>query len=419
MLNILSPRLKSKLAVSIGFETAMRRRYQLRALSERLRFYAKFARPGYWASVEEYDRFVRDGHRLVQVSHPDRIGHLCIEIDALLKNMMMQGRDTKKLILVDLKERFANTHIVEYYKKYLAVAESPPAARFVRSYGDPDGIVVETRSYALALFGSAKVYDVYARWGERAPLFELSREDRGELQDYLREAGLPDGAWYVCIHAREGGYNSKYEIMHRYRNVDIASYAQAIDEIARRGGWCVRVGDPSMRPHPPHPRVIDYAVSRRKSPRLDVALPAGCRFFLGSASGAFNLADIFGRPCVVTNMAPLSGAYALKPADLSIMQRLRDRSGRYLAFAEIMQSECGQFRLSEQFVAQGLENIPNTPEDIRDVVAEMLDRLDGSAAYTEDDIRRQREFRALFREGHYAYGAASNIGRDFLRKYAE
>ncbi len=168
MLNILSPRLKSKLAVSIGFETAMRRRYQLRALSERLRFYAKFARPGYWASVEEYDRFVRDGHRLVQVSHPDRIGHLCIEIDALLKNMMMQGRDTKKLILVDLKERFANTHIVEYYKKYLAVAESPPAARFVRSYGDPDGIVVETRSYALALFGSAKVYDVYARWGERS-----------------------------------------------------------------------------------------------------------------------------------------------------------------------------------------------------------------------------------------------------------
>jgi putative glycosyltransferase (TIGR04372 family) len=418
MLNILTPQMKSKLVVSIGFEKAMRRRYQLKQWNETLKSVTKFARPGYWASVREYEKFARDGHKLVQVSHPDRIGHLCIEVDALLKNLMLQGRDTKNLVLVDLKDRFANTHIVEYYKKYLAVAEAPPAADFIRAYGDPDKVVLETRPYALALFGSARVYDVYSRWGDRAPLFELSPTDNKALRDYLRESGMPDDAWYVCLHAREGGYNSKYEVMHRYRNVDIASYGQAVDEIVRRGGWCVRVGDSSMRPHPPHPRVIDYALSARKSPQLDVALPAACRFFLGSASGAFNLADIFGRPCVVTNTAPLSSAYALKAADIAIAQRLRDRNGRYLDFAEIMQGEAGEFRLGEQFVAHGLECVPNSPEDIRDVVVEMMDRLDGTATYTDDDRRRQQEFRALFRDGHYSYGAASSIGRDYLRKYA-
>jgi putative glycosyltransferase (TIGR04372 family) len=417
-LNILTPALKSRLVVSMGFETAMRRRYQLRAWSEAAKSVTKYVKPGYWASVAQYDQFVREGCRLVRVSHPDRIGHLCVEIDALLKNMLMQGADTRKLVLPDIKEGFANRHVVEYYKEYLTVAEAPAADDFVRSYGDPHKIVIETRSYALALFASAKVFDVYARWGARAPLFELTEEDRLALGDYLRAAGVPSGAWYVCIHARESGYNSKYEIMHRYRNVDIASYDLAIDEIARRGGWCIRVGDASMRPHPSHPRVIDYALSGQKSAQLDVALPAGCRFFLGSGSGAFNLADIFGRPCVVTNMAPLSHAYATKPMDLSIVQRLRDQSGRYLSFNEIMKSEYAEFRLGEQFLAHGLECVPNTREDIRDVVVEMFDRLDGVAAYTDEDVDRQEAFRAQFRDGHYGYGAASSIGRDFLRKYA-
>jgi putative glycosyltransferase (TIGR04372 family) len=419
MLNILSPGLKSKLAVSMGFEVAMRRRRQLSDLNETVKSVAKFARPGYWASAPAYEQFARDGYRLVKISYPDRVGHLCLETDALLKDMAMQGHDTKKLVMVDIKERFANPHIVGYFKRYLTVVDSSPVADFVRSYGDPHGVLIDTQPYALALFGTAKAFEIYAKWGDREPLFELLSDDRESLRDYLSEAGLPADAWYVCVHAREGGYNSKYESMHRYRNVDIATYSQAIEEIARRGGWCVRVGDSSMRPHPKHPRVIDYALSERKSPQLDVALPAGCRFFLGSASGAFNLADLFGRPCVITNMAPLSNVYASKPTDLSIAQRLRDRNGRYLAFSEIMQGECAEYRLNEQFVAHGLECVRNTPEDIRDVVVELLDRLDGTAVYTEDDVRRQREFRGYFHEGHYSCGAASSIGRDFLRKYGQ
>jgi hypothetical protein len=55
--------------------------------------------------------------------------------------------------------------------------------------------------------------------------------------------------------------------------------------------------------------------------------------------------------------------------------------------------------------------------DIRDAAVEMLDRFDGKAVYTEDDIRRQEEFRALFHEGRYAFGPTSSIGRGFLRKY--
>jgi putative glycosyltransferase (TIGR04372 family) len=392
-------------------------------LSERLRGYGgsvrrltRYVWPGYWADLKEYRQFIDDGRRFVRVSNPQRIGHLCLEVDALLKDKLLQGADTSKLILVD-QGRFANRHIVKYFERFLSVEKPSPVFEFTQTYGDPEGAVIETHPYAVAMYGTAKAYEVYAKWGARPPLFELFEDDRLVLEDYLHAVGVPADAWYVCIHAREGGYSPEDETIHRYRSVDIAAFSLAVEEIVKRGGWCVRVGDASMRPYPSHERVIDYALSPRKSPQLDVALAAGCRLFLGSASGLFNLAELFGRPCVVAHFSPLSCAYSFAPADISIPQRLRDRQGNYLALSKIMKSRYAVLRLAKEFEARGLQNVPNTPEDIRDVVVEMLDRLDGKAVYTEDDIRRQEEFRSLFREGHYAHGATSSIGRDFLRKY--
>jgi putative glycosyltransferase (TIGR04372 family) len=394
-------------------------------LSEWLRFYlektkrvASFVRPGYWRFLNEYKRFVRDGYRFVKISNPHRIGHLCLEADALLKDIMMQGQDTSKLILVD-QQRFANSHIVEYLKKYLTVQTSSPVFDFIQSYGDPEGATIETGPYGVAMYKTARAYETYAKWDDRPSLFKLTDQDRQALQKYLREVGVPDWAWYACVHARQGGYSPEDEGMHRYRSVDITSFSLAIEEIVRRGGWCIRVGDASMRPYPPHERVIDYALSAQKSQQLDVLLAAGCRFFLGSGSGLFNVAELFGRPCVIAHMSPLSCAYGYSPADISIPQRLRKRGGNYLALADIMKDQCAVFRSAKEFEAADLENVPNTAVDIRDAVVEMLDRLDGKVVYTEDDIRRQANFRSLFRDGHYAFGATSSIGRDFLRKYSE
>ena len=54
-----------------------------------------------------------------------------------------------------------------------------------------------------------------------------------------------------------------------------------------RGAWCLRMGDPSMRPMPRAPRVIDYAHSAIRSDWMDVFLCARCRFFIGNTSGNY------------------------------------------------------------------------------------------------------------------------------------
>jgi len=61
-----------------------------------------------------------------------------------------------------------------------------------------------------------------------------------------------------------------------------------------------------------------------------------------------------------------------------------------------------------------LVSVPNTPEEIREVVSEMLDRLDGNLSYTEADEALQSAFDAVA-ETNLSIGNA-RAGRDFLRR---
>ena len=65
----------------------------------------------------------------------------------------------------------------------------------------------------------------------------------------------------------------------------------------------------------------------------------------------------------------------------------------------------------------GIKVEDNTPEEINELVLEMLDKLEGKIKYTEEDEALQERFKAL----PTPYGtnpANCRIGREFLRKYA-
>jgi len=359
----------------------------------------------------------RRGSCIINVSYPNRIGHLCLEVDCFVKDQILSGPSPKNIFLKDTGVGFANQHLVELYlSQVLNADQRHPVFRYIERYGDIKGLNVTTAPYAVAMYETARAFETYARWSDRPPLFVLTPDDEQYLADYLRGVGLQEGDWYVALHARGGGYSPHDERFHSYRNVSIDSYQKAIDAIIARGGWCIRMGDMTMPAFSYHPRVIDYAVSEHKSERLDVCLSAGCHFFLGSASGLVNLAQIFGRPCAVTNLAPLSGAYTLGPRDISIPQVLLDSAFEPIGLRELMQNEACNFRITEEFEKAGLTPSANSPADIRDLVVEMLDRLDGSFVNTPEDDDRQAAFRAMFHEGHYSFGSPARIGRDFLRK---
>ena len=356
----------------------------------------------------------RRGYRALEISHPNRIGHLCIEPDCYLKEMALLGTTPKRVFLLVTEVGFANATVVGYLSKRISVVSHTGLSRFLIDCFRAAGAMVLTQSYASAMYSTARCFEIYRRWGRRAPLFQLTEADRKFGTGLLRRMGIPEGAWFVCLHAREGGYSPSDEALHSFRNMSVEDYAWAIDEITARGGWCIRMGDATMQPLRPRPQVIDYALSEFKSARMDVFLGASCRFYLGCSSGLYNVAAIFGRPAAMTNTAPISASFVYGLDDLAIPQRVRLADGRAAPFEEILELDIANFRLTEEFTNRGVTLIRVSPEDIRRLTVEMLERCDGTAAYSVEDEQRQARFKALFREGHYSYGAGSRIGRDYL-----
>jgi len=280
-------------------------------------------------------------------------------------------------------------------------------------------MTVDIDRYLMALQGCADYYAILASWGDRPPLLKLDAPHRAEGWKVLREMGVPQGAWFVCVHAREAGFSVQDETAHAHRNSDINRLIPAIQEIRRRGGWVVRMGDPSMQPLPAMDGVIDYALHPQRSDWMDVFLCAEARFFVGNTSGLFVVATVFGRPSALANMVPTSHL-GFAPHDIQIPKRIwSERKGRYLTFAELFEGPAANFRLAKLFAQAGLRAEENSEEDLLDLVVEMFDRRAGIFKETEADRARQAQFRSLLRPSHYCYGTASKLGARFLERHPE
>ena len=172
-----------------------------------------------------------------------------------------------------------------------------------------------------------------------------------------------------------------------------------------------------MSPLPQMDQVIDYARHPLRSERLDVVLCARARFLLGNTSGLFLVSTAFGVPCALANMIPMS---VLAPCrrDISVPKLLyHQREQRMLRFGEVLGSPLGNYRYAKLYADDGIVPVENTPDEILELVREMLDRLEGRFEETDEDRKLQERFMKLLQPGHYSYGAASRMGAAFLRKY--
>jgi len=204
------------------------------------------------------------------------------------------------------------------------------------------------------------------------PLLSVTASEQKFLRTTLSRLGLPDGAWYVCLHVREPGFHKGWNTLYpSMRDANIDDYLLAIDLIVKQGGWVIRMGDPSMKPLPPISGVIDYAHSKLKTPKADILIAIDCRFFLGTNSGFATIPAIFGVRCIFSNWLPIG--LPLWPSQDLMMPKLfwSEHQARYLSFDEVFSSGLA-FIQNWGDLPKGIVLRDTPPQEILELTAEAL-----------------------------------------------
>ena len=355
--------------------------------------------------------------RFLFIRNQSRIGHLALEVDWFLKKRALGNYANIRPILLFPSYRGApNEALVAIWSRYIPLISHPVLKALASPLLYFPMLRVETTDAALSV--PADYPKLSGFWGDGAPFLLLDDELAAMGEKTLIEMGVPAGAWFVCIHARENVYSPDDAIHNNSRNCDIKNYEGAADEIIARGGWCIRVGEAGARGLTPREGVVNYHDSPFKSDFMDVFLCIKTRFFLGNTSGIYVVSVVAGRPCALANMIPHGCCYGFGSKDISIVKHFQNLLGEPIPLKDIFRSDLSENSYSFLNI-KGLSIVENSIEEIRQIAAEMLDVLDGSIQYSKEDESLQSNFRDLLDERHYTYGASGRIGRDFLRSNSD
>ncbi len=260
---------------------------------------------------------------------------------------------------------------------------------------------------------------------EKSPIpVSFSADEEKQAQEALGRLGLPKGAFFVCFHARSPVYLDKYlpQFDHRYhdfRDSDIMTYQMAVQELIRRGYYCIRMGMNEPDPFPlQDPKLIDYAILGRDE-LLDIYLPAKCHFFLGTACGLTSIPRLFKRPIAWVNYIPLSLAHSWDSRSYFIPKKIWLKSEkRFLNFKEMLSPPWSNERVNINFEEAGIEPVNNTPQEIADLAREVEERLGGRWKASSQDEAMQEKFWSLFRKDRIYHDVIrARIGTQFLRDH--
>jgi putative glycosyltransferase (TIGR04372 family) len=361
--------------------------------------------------------------RVLNIRFPNffvsRIGHLLAEPDCYLKEEHLGIIPKRTIIMLAPKSLVSNQAILSYWRQYYWIIENELLAKILRPFTWNPLTRFDLSRYCVAINDTADFFKIQALWSDRLPLLKISTEDNIRGEKALADMGVQTGAWFVCVHSRDGGYSPSDEHVHSYRNSRFEDYLMAIDYISSLGGVCIAMGDSSMRPIPKIKNLIDYAHHSMRSDWLDLYLAANCCFFLGNSSGAFLMSSLFGVPVACANMAPLSAVFPCGAKDIGIPKLYKETAtGRVLSFKEILDTPMGDYRYSSMYNSLGIELIDSSPEDIMAMAIEQFEVIENQYfTYSKEDEELQLRFKALFKPGHYTYGSASRISRAFLKRY--
>lgn len=357
----------------------------------------------------------------------NRIGHFAANTELYCCERDLKiGTPLQPYLDIFFFNDISNNHLAKMWKKKLIVLPSFILAPFFY-----------LNNFFCNFFNSCKLHKIQMEnWRDKNLLFEktkphlsFSSREKSYGQESLKKFGLKENSKFVCLIVRDSAYLANYQdrdwSYHDFRNCNIDNFILACEALTSRGYYVFRMGNKVLKKiKNSNPKIIDYANSSKKSEFLDIYLGANCEFCLTTATGFDCIPYIFRKPLASINV-PLSDLFTYGKNNIHITRHhfsLKEK--KRLSMTEIFEQEVdcsigGHIYKSKEIILE-----EPTPEEVRDLAIEMVERLEGSWRENIEDIELQKKFSKKFKllvdkkkNTSLLHGKiVSRFGANFLRK---
>ena len=356
----------------------------------------------------------------------DRIGHLAYNTDIFIRQLLLNQTRNKSFLVIITSDLIANYTLLnlwkqklkEMYKDKIFFIENSIICKMLDDLRFTDTTKYFENVYYL-------IHTNFLRLNTKDTLVPFTPADEKKGKQILQSMGV--NSWFICFHSRDLIYgteltNKLESVYHDHRNCDILNYVKAAEYITSCGGYALRMGygvEKRLAISNNNRRIIDYA-SDYRSDFGDLYVSSKAKFYLGCASGAFDIAATFGVPVAVANIVPIEFLTGFKEGDLFIPKKVwSNEKKRLLTFRECFELGMKRYKFIREDSPTGIEVIENSPEEILDLAQEMNERLDGRYEYSGEDEELQNRYHSIIKPHHFCYGTPLRIGTKFLRANKE
>jgi len=257
--------------------------------------------------------------------------------------------------------------------------------------------------HSIKMFASPDTRDIDNFFEKYQPL-DFTAEEENYGRKMLNKFGLNENDKFVCLAVRDGGYqlkkiSSRYRdwSYHDYRHTDIDKFILAAEELTKRGYYVFRMGVVVEKPFKSkNPKIIDYANSDLRSDFMDIYLGAKCSFCISTIYGFDAVPNVFNRPTIMLGL-PLGDLHTYSEKFLLMTKHhVSKKEKRELSLSEIFSLNLAFAYDTKIFDEKGIKLVDNTPNEIKDLVIEMIEYLESNKKLKPEDEALQQTFKKLY-----------------------
>ena len=199
---------------------------------------------------------------------------------------------------------------------------------------------------------------------------------------------------FIVLHIRDDNYiNEESETGLKLVNTD--HYIDAINFAIKRNYKVVRIGkNPKQRINVTNVFFIDYPFSKFQNDFMDLYLTFKCELILGNNSwGTLAPLYLFRTPTVITDFAPIGIMHSYSNKIFTIFKKCKFKdSSKILNISEIFSNNLAFTESKKDYLDKSFELLDNTPEEIKDVLEEAIDEIEGKRILSGDFIALRKKF---------------------------